>query len=101
MNESGFHVGDTINQTGPNATGKVVHNYRPHGVELQQLIRAAEDLRDHLPEPERQVVNDSLEALRHDAADQGALRRLNRVATMAGTVGAPLLSLLLQVCGNG
>ncbi|MEV5959653.1 hypothetical protein AB0M11_38945 [Streptomyces sp. NPDC051987] len=96
------HVGDNFKITGDNAIGKIENNSQS-GSELQDLIRAARYLRDHVSTAERQAIDDSLDEIGQSGLGPSTLSRLRRIAIAAGEVGVPLLtsvSLAMQMLGR-
>ncbi|GGQ07817.1 hypothetical protein ACFFKE_22005 [Streptomyces mutabilis] len=92
-----MHFGDRVSQYGDNNTG-IVHNYGPAdpAVARARMIEAVQDLRTHLSDADRQVIDQCLPELEAaDGSDPTRLRNVlaavSGIAVLVGDVGAPVV----------
>jgi len=100
---SEYHFGDEVTQYGDHNVG-MIKNQGPADPEsaLRELISVVQILRGQVPEADRQVVDESISAIRTGGnTEKGTLRRalgnIAGVAAMVGQVGVPVIEAVHNV----
>ncbi|MFB6843928.1 hypothetical protein ACFCXS_03490 [Streptomyces sp. NPDC056373] len=95
MSGNNYHYGDNVNMHGGSGNTGIVKNGTTGDTDpalrlaLAELIREVRELRDQLPQPSAQLIDESLPVLAADAAPaQERHRALLAVAAIAAAVGA-------------
>ncbi|MFF7732374.1 MULTISPECIES: hypothetical protein [unclassified Streptomyces] len=100
MSGNNYHYGDSVTMHGGSGNTGIVKNGSPGDTDpalrlaLAQLIREVQELRDQLPQPSAQLIDDSLPVLAADAAPpqerHRALLAVAAIAAAVGSVGQPV-----------
>ncbi|WP_316520549.1 hypothetical protein [Kitasatospora brasiliensis] len=96
-----FHFGDSVTQYGDHNVG-IIKNQGPTDPKaaLRELVTAVAALRGQVPAEDREVLDESLEAIGDGAAPPSVLRRaLRNISGVASlvTAGAPVVESIRRI----
>lgn len=100
---SNYHFGDEVTQYGDHNVG-MIKNQGPAEPQaaFREMVNAVQALRVQVPAADRQVIDDSMNAIgTGDNVEMGTLRRalgnIAGIAAMVGQIGAPVIESVRKV----